>query len=404
VSFLHLSNVDDELSREEMGLVWSGICDPDEGLELEKPQLRKYDALKVYDTLPRNNANWGVLPFTNWPDIVPQDDEDDSVIPSSEYFELGLCVVIKNEVFYLEEWLRWHLHIGIDKIIIENHYSVDNLEELIFDMNAEIEQNEKDRVSQGWPPRKTEKKIILVKWEQVGDLYHKNAMKDCWTRFQKVYPRVRWVGMWDADEFLVLNHPQDDLRAYLQWIMTTYPTTSCVNFRWKQFTSGGHFHTPSERTQVRAYLHGCRNANYSLYSKPMCKPEEIEELYFHGHWIEKFKNPANAVVMDATARHGHWMFHYMSRSFENYFMKTSRKHGIFRTLFPWQWVSEQEANCDGTDTTLLYDRFFLRDMESKQLKEMFDEWVPAIPMTDTFFLELIPEEDREVARQMWNFS
>ena len=130
-------------------------------------------------------------------------------------YELAICAIFRDEADFLDEWLRFHLGVGVEHVYLYNNFSTDHFRAVLAP----------------W----IEKGVVtLTDWPvAVGQL---PAYRDCLRRFRR---EACWIAFIDIDEFLFAPGAQDIrpiLREYRGW-----PGLAV----WQRFFgSGGHVERP----------------------------------------------------------------------------------------------------------------------------------------------------------------
>lgn len=117
-----------------------------------------------------------------------------------------LCIIVKNEHLYLDEWIRYHLALGFDHI-----YIYDN-----------DEKHPHKRFSyQG--------RVTFFRF------YGSCRQIECYNQFiEKYKTKHKWVGFLDADEFIVLRHHKK-IKPFLR----QYCKNGALVLNWVLFGSAG---------------------------------------------------------------------------------------------------------------------------------------------------------------------
>ncbi len=106
---------------------------------------------------------------------------------------LSLCLIAKDEDEYLQEWIDYHILIGVDRFYIYDNESKNPIRELL-----------KDYIHLGW----------AIVHEIQGTAVQINAYQHCIENYGK---NTQWMGFIDADEFIVLNDGID-LKNFLSGV------------------------------------------------------------------------------------------------------------------------------------------------------------------------------------------
>lgn len=96
---------------------------------------------------------------------------------------LSLCAIVKNEALYIEEWLRYHAALGIERFYIYENESTDLTLSILHNL----------------------KRTYPVTLKQIkGVVAQPKAYEEC---LNNVLNATRWVTFIDADEFIVPSIP-----------------------------------------------------------------------------------------------------------------------------------------------------------------------------------------------------
>lgn len=92
----------------------------------------------------------------------------------------SICLIIRDENEYLEEWLRWHIGQGAEHFYIYDHDSKRPVKGFVEALGKEISE-----------------KVTVIEWKGKHKNAQPEAYKDCLNRFRG---ESRWIGFIDADE------------------------------------------------------------------------------------------------------------------------------------------------------------------------------------------------------------
>ena len=144
-----------------------------------------------------------------------------------------ISIVIKNEHEYLDEWIRYHLDLGIDHIFI--------FEDLDSESHSEIIDKYGDRVtlqSIGNILNDDEKleavELKRTKRRSVHNIYIKVCLKYIKTQ----YSSCDWCFMIDCDEFITLEG------GNLNNILSLYDSYDAIVLQWKVYGASGLLKKP----------------------------------------------------------------------------------------------------------------------------------------------------------------
>jgi len=106
---------------------------------------------------------------------------------------VSFVAIIKNERAYIKEWLEYHKLVGVDKFIIYDNNSTDNLKEIL---QPYIDTNEVDYIFYPKIQADFEKKGKKAEYWAFQAYAYNDAIK-------KYRNKSKWIGFIDIDEFVV---------------------------------------------------------------------------------------------------------------------------------------------------------------------------------------------------------
>jgi hypothetical protein len=98
--------------------------------------------------------------------------------------KVAICLIIKDENEYLEEWLQHHKNIGFNYFIIYDNQSKISVNRYLLKNNI------------------SEKGITLINWDDNKHGSQLRAYKHCCDNFKELYDYIAFI---DTDEFLMLK-------------------------------------------------------------------------------------------------------------------------------------------------------------------------------------------------------
>jgi hypothetical protein len=126
-------------------------------------------------------------------------------------YKVSICGIFKNEAQYLDEWICYHLLVGVNHFYMYNNNSEDDYLSVL-----------QKYIDQGV--------VTLVQWEK--NQAQMEAYRDCIDRFAD---ETNWLGFIDIDEFI---NPidYDDIYSFLKRFEKKYGS---VLIYWKFFGTSG---------------------------------------------------------------------------------------------------------------------------------------------------------------------
>ena len=165
-------------------------------------------------------------------------------------YSVSLCGIFKNEAKFLDEWIQFHLVIGIEHFYLYNNNSDDNYEEVLKPY--------------------TEKGIVdLIDWP--FNHSQMEAYKDCYDKHRN---DTNWLTFIDVDEF-ICPIATNDIKSWL----ASYKNYPGVAVYWKQFGSNGKLNHDNNELVIEQYT--------QCWSKPSTYTKMFCNMDFP---IAKFKN------------------------------------------------------------------------------------------------------------------
>ena len=135
-------------------------------------------------------------------------------------YQLGIVVIAKNESEYIQEWLAFHKVVGVDKIILFDNESTDNMKELLQPF-----------IDSGFVEYHYWKGIV-----QQLPAYNEGL------RLAK--DRFKYLAFIDCDEYLYTNDSNHTLLEQIENIFHNNKLAGGLYVNWKMFGSNGYIHTP----------------------------------------------------------------------------------------------------------------------------------------------------------------
>jgi hypothetical protein len=220
--------------------------------------------------------------------------------------KIALVCVAKEEDYYLQEWIDYHLLIGFDDIhIFQNNWRFKNPIE-----NDKVHFHEWD-----YETVENEKPI----WE-------KNLQAKCYTDFGINYcDEYEWAAFFDVDEFLVLKE-YDDVKEFIN----DYSNFSCLIINWAVFcdneitTFDTNYTTVIERFTKR----WDKPHSQGFYQfKSICKLHKNMRHNTHwaeGEWVDPNFNIGNGPYNYSGSFNKAQLNHYYTKTYPEWINKTSK--------------------------------------------------------------------------------
>jgi len=266
---------------------------------------------------------------------------------------VSICTMIHNEGYFIEEWIAYHLLIGVDHFYIYNDESTDDIADILAKY---IELGIVSLIP--WNHSIQTVDPALVEYEPQYTRPQRFAIADCLINHKK---ESEYFGIWDMDEFAVLNDSFADINTFLRFNDQTaddyeIPTTT--------FGSSGYNTTPNALV-IDTYL---MRSKYTVFGmNPDDRKFSGKSLYKSGCGLPNVHHTAELVRTEQyacrkTVRNG-WIIavenraqmgltinHYAVKSWEHYKAKAEKWHfDLDRTIFDKQ-LAFGNIVCDETLT------------------------------------------------------
>jgi hypothetical protein len=262
-----------------------------------------------------------------------------------------LTAIIKNEVAYIDDWLSYHMSVGIEHFVIYDNES-----------NDETSAKLRKYINGG--------RVTLIFWPMRG------GQIDAYNHAAKLMAgNAEWIGYLDVDEFLVL-HNHDVAYDFLESL-----DADQVILPWRNFSYGGHNASPGG-SALENYFWAHRVAQDGITQvKHFVRPDLIERVTAHCSTIrsENTKLPTGEhqrpthVIKNPTFS-GAQINHYATRSFvEN--QERMRKGQVSGSSH--KRIEEFAPMTEGLAARLDYDDSIIRHflafkVESRKWREVAD--------------------------------
>jgi hypothetical protein len=219
----------------------------------------------------------------------------------------GMCLIIRDENEYLEEWLNWHIGQGIEHFYIYDHGSKRPVSEFVAALGENISS-----------------RVTIIDWSGSHINAHVDAYNDCLVRFGK---ESRWIGFMDADEHVRMNTGQS-VPQFLKY----YENYAGVFVIWNVYGADGRLKKSDEPLRERFKKISPSRACHGL-GKVFVQPVLMKDMIIHNGHPED-----GLIVVDEKkeyVEYGHlWkgnsttnmicIDHYFTKSYEEWLEKLKR--------------------------------------------------------------------------------
>lgn len=218
--------------------------------------------------------------------------------------KICICTMIKNEHQYLEDWLKYNINLGVDKIFITE------------DIGSESHKDITDKYSE----------VEIFKMEKPSEdaqTYRQSVCIKKMFEYVKSLNKYDWVFVIDIDEYITITE-----NISLKDFLNQYSDYSELILYWKNFGANGHIQKP-DYTKVNTYREyytkECKysdfDAHYSYFMKKAINMNKIDNnyvvqkhLFSTPNYIKtNFQKGIHTPCFDRA-----YISHYITKSWEEY--------------------------------------------------------------------------------------
>lgn len=235
-----------------------------------------------------------------------------------------IFTVIKNEHEYLEEWIKYHLNLGIDHLFI--------FEDMDSDSHKDICDKYSDRVTLGKAIDIVDvtKREITIQAKKNGDSPQKRYILDGLVYIREHYD-YDWCFAIDSDEFITLENSNSTVKD----VLNEFNEYDALLLQWKNYGANGLIRKPNYQNKgiVDVYTKPCQDADISLNLTKVCYNMKTytKRHYLTNHqpsnvckWCRtNFSEIRRNPVYDKI-----YLRHYITKSWEEYVHKL-KVRGMF---------------------------------------------------------------------------
>jgi hypothetical protein len=264
---------------------------------------------------------------------------------------MSICIftVIKNEQQYLDEWIKYHLDLGIDHLFIFEDNGSESHKEITDNYSSE-------KVSLNSVAILPIDKSYIRDWQESKQrIYNQEGL--WWIKNNYNYD---WCFAIDCDEYITLSNSGDTLQS----VLSIYSDYDAVILQWQNYNANGHVYKPNyeEKGIIDTYTQKCgKSINDALCksTKLMYRLNTFKKHYFLGthlcydfcKWCKTdYSKELNKICYDNI-----YLRHYLTKSWEEYVWKL-KVRGMFHV---------KHRN---------YDEFFEMNQDMLDRKEELIKW------------------------------
>ena len=246
-----------------------------------------------------------------------------------------IFTIIKNEHQYLDEWIKYHLNLGINHIFI------------FEDIDSKIHKEITDKYSSE-DVSLFNISLLLID-EKLKQFQNWEEIRQC-TYFKEglwwIYCNYKydWCFAMDIDEYITLSNSESTLQS----VISNYSEYDAVILQWQNFNANGHIYKPNydQKGLVDTYTQKCgKSINDAQWksTKLMYNLKNYKKHYYLGShlccglckWCKTdYSQELNKICYDNI-----YLRHYITKSWEEYVWKLKirgmfhKKHRNYEEFF-----------------------------------------------------------------------
>lgn len=240
---------------------------------------------------------------------------------------LGICAIIKDEDLFLDEWIAYYMHLGVDAFYL-------------YDNASRIPLRQSLRKFGG-----LRTKSAMAVYDAPGRAMQMVTYNHC---LRTNADQCRWIAFLDADEFAVPRHHES-----LPPMLEEFETHAGLALNWKAFGSNGHKLRPAG-LQIENYTRALHDAHSQhTHVKSIVDPRRAH-VFFNPHMCTVQNDGDHIVREDHTpitegrSQSAFWekgqINHYLYRSKQDFYAKLQKARA---DIFTGRNVPERFAVPEG---------------------------------------------------------
>lgn len=254
-------------------------------------------------------------------------------------YNSAICLIIRDENEYLQEWIRHHISIGFEHFYLYDHNSKTPIAETI---QKKLKSFEREYVT-------------VIDWSGK----HVHAQDECYIHVLKNFGHEsKWMAFIDTDEFIML-HKHSSINDFLR----NYENVGGIYMNWIMFNANGQ-EKKLDGGVVERFTQQC--PDFSQYGKVIVRTDRVKKMYIHeadyyggyntvdenGRVVIGRSHPYNTNLIQCN--------HYYTKSWEEWKRKISR--GVADPYFGrnlrdfFLYNPDMKYLDDGTDYVQVYER------------------------------------------------
>lgn len=219
----------------------------------------------------------------------------------------SVCMIIRDDNEYLEEWLNWHILQGVQHFYIYDHNSKQPVSEFIKTLSEEIQE-----------------KVTVIWFGGKHDFAQHDAYNHCLKRYGR---ESRWVGFIDSDEMVRIKTNQT-----LPEFLKVFEEYAGLFIGWVTYNANGQkqkSNLPVRERFLKPSEYNNQNGVGKVFVQPFCMRQMLTHNGYPVEGFEIVDENKNHVEEGVAWTSGLTMNkicidHYYTKSYEEWLNKISR--------------------------------------------------------------------------------
>lgn len=223
----------------------------------------------------------------------------------------SICLIIRDENEYLEEWLKWHVGQGVEHFYIYDHGSRRSVKEFVQSLGREISE-----------------KVTVIDWSGQHKNAQPDAYNDCLNRYRG---ESRWIGLIDADEQVRVKTGQS-----LPEFLKDYEEYAALFAVWLVYNANGRKYQTNKPLRERFTRISRDDEGANRMGKVFVQPIYMLDMVIHNgraaegfEVVDEHRNKIfpYSMATDHPTTDLICVDHYYTKSYEEWLKKLSRGSG-----------------------------------------------------------------------------
>ena len=208
----------------------------------------------------------------------------------------AICVIIKDENDYLDEWLDYHLNLGIDEIFLYEDYGSKSHTDIVKPYGDRVHLNSIDVI------------FHTGNFNFTDDYKNGSLIQvKLFNWFPEVYrDKFDWVLFNDIDEFLIIKQPLHDL-------LKEYEDKPGILLHWRWYGASGHIKKPEGKVMDNYKKYVTSPFDYRWSHKSFVNLKKYIKWDNQIHKVD-----GGVYSLNKFGVHKAWINHYFTKSWEEW--------------------------------------------------------------------------------------